>query len=969
MPRQTYRRLRAHKHAFGLLALACLIVSFCLSSIGSASTSVGPTGNDPRPFPRTFHIWGGAPSNYTKYDFVVGYGSWPLASLRAADPGALFLVNPMLDPSNPDWTQRKGVAVTYGGANTFGGTTDTVVDGNAANLGTIPAWNSYWDTMYKPDGSLALINNGSSGELGWNLTRTDTAEKTAKIFAYGAKLVKTYSNGWDGVWSDNWIYRIGASYFYGSNLDTNRDRVADNMSQVKYDWWNGLTLVGQRVRQYLPGKIVGGNGASTLEGLTPGSDPNGPYKASNAALIEVLETYTARADTFLTTVQSYLGYSDPYGMARYFTTMHDLPGGQSDYKSMRWGLSLATIAGAYYEAYASSHDDAFWYDEYDGGSLHKRGWLGSPVTAATKLSNGVWRRYFSNGVVLNNSTTAAQTVSLGGTYRRLSGSQAPTVNNGASVTSVTIPSGDGLFLVGANAAPTSAPANATLPTISGTAASGSSLAASTGTWNNAPTSFTYQWRRCDDTGANCAAVSGATATGYVLTATDVDKTMRVAVTATNAVGSSTAVSAASDVVTAGSTTTTPPPTTTTTSFDVASSIASGATLAGNVSWNATPNAAAAKVEFYVDGALRWTENLAPYTYGGDGATWDTTKETSGSHALSVKAYATDGRVATQGATVSISNGTLPSWSTVSSISNGQTLTGNVSWTAGVSGLSTSSVSRVDFSIDGTLKWTEQLSPYVFNGDGGTLATTTLSNGSHTFSVKVTTTSGTSSTTSATATVSNGSTPPPPPPPAPTGSAPANTAPPTISGTTQVGQTLSGTAGTWSGSPTSYVYQWQRCDSGGANCVAVSGASSQTYGLTTSDSGATMRFKVTASNATGSASATSAQTAVVTSPAAPPPPPSGTLTVTNSMQNQTTISGNVTWTATVSGVPLSSVAKVEFLIDGVVVWTDTASPYVCMGDGKQFPTATLSNGWHMFTVKATTTTGAVDLDWERVKIRN
>ena len=73
-------------------------------------------------------------------------------------------------------------------------------------------------------------------------------------------------------------------------------------------------------------------------------------------------------------------------MSRYFLLMHDLPGGQGDYRSMRWGFSLATIAGGYYEPYANSHDDAFSYDEFTGGSdVGRRGWLGQPVSAPTKL--------------------------------------------------------------------------------------------------------------------------------------------------------------------------------------------------------------------------------------------------------------------------------------------------------------------------------------------------------------------------------------------------------------------------------------------------------------------------------------------------------------------------------------------------------------------------------------------------------
>ena len=101
--------------------------------------------------------------------------------------------------------------------------------------------------------------------------------------------------------------------------------------------------------------------------------------------------------------------------------------------------------------------------------------------------------------------------------------------------------------------------------------------------------------------------------------------------------------------------------------------------------------------------------------------------------------------------------------------------------------------------------------------------------------------------------------------APTGSAPANSALPAISGTAWRGQTLSASIGTWSNSPTSYAYQWRRCDSSGSSCSNISGASSNTYALGYADTGSTIRVVVTATNSHGSSSATSSQTAVVTGP--------------------------------------------------------------------------------------------------------
>ena len=102
--------------------------------------------------------------------------------------------------------------------------------------------------------------------------------------------------------------------------------------------------------------------------------------------------------------------------------------------------------------------------------------------------------------------------------------------------------------------------------------------------------------------------------------------------------------------------------------------------------------------------------------------------------------------------------------------------------------------------------------------------------------------------------------------------PANSSPPTISGSVVQGQTLTEGHGSWTNSPIAFSYQWEDCDSSGNNCSAIAGATGQTYTLTSSDVGDTIRVLETASNASGASSPASSVASAVVVPAPPPPPP-------------------------------------------------------------------------------------------------
>lgn len=125
--------------------------------------------------------------------------------------------------------------------------------------------------------------------------------------------------------------------------------------------------------------------------------------------------------------------------------------------------------------------------------------------------------------------------------------------------------------------------------------------------------------------------------------------------------------------------------------------------------------------------------------------------------------------------------------------------------------------------------------------------------------------------------------------APPAGAPRNTAPPTISGTPQVGQGLTTNTGSWAGAqPQTYSYRWRRCNPTGGSCSDITSATAQTYALASADQGLTLRVRVTARNARGAASSTSVPTAVVAKAEAP----SGTTISINdvSLPNRLLIDG-------------------------------------------------------------------------------
>ncbi|HEX8053437.1 MAG TPA: hypothetical protein VF517_10630 [Thermoleophilaceae bacterium] len=423
----------------------------------------------------------------------------------------------------------------------------------------------------------------------------------------------------------------------------------------------------------------------------------------------------------------------------------------------------------------------------------------------------------------------------------------------------------------------SAPANTAAPTVSGTARDGQTLTAGNGTWSGTtPMTFSYQWRRCDSAGAACVDIDGATGSTYVVGAGDVGKTIRVQVTARNVVSSGVASSGATGVVVARAPVNNAPPVVSGTARD------GQALSTTNGSWTGTPTISFAYQWRRCDSAGNACVDIA----GATGSSYTLVPADVGKTIRVVVTASNAGGTAasTSDATGAVTarppaNGAPPVVS--GTARDGQSLTTTTgSWTGTPTISFAYQWQRCDSGGDACVD---------IAGATGSSYTLVPADVGKTLRAEVTASNAggsAASTSDPTGTV--------------TARPPANSAPPVVSGTARDGQALSTTNGSWTGTPTiSFGYQWRRCDSAGGSCVDIAGATGSSYTLVPADVGKTIRVVVTASNAGGSAAATSDATGAVAARAPvnnAPPVVSGTA---RDGQSLTTTTGSWTGTPTIA----------------------------------------------------------------------
>jgi hypothetical protein len=384
------------------------------------------------------------------------------------------------------------------------------------------------------------------------------------------------------------------------------------------------------------------------------------------------------------------------------------------------------------------------------------------------------------------------------------------------------------------------PVSIAAPAIAGSLEEGQTLTAGVGSWaGTAPFAFSYQWQRCSVLGGGCEDIPGATSSTYTLEALDIASQLAVVVTAANAQGSASAASVETSPILALLPSNTLLPTISGLLQDgQLLSVATGgwsgtAPISYSYQWQLCNPLGKECAD--LSGATGSSLALSPSDVGGILDVVVTATNVAGSTSVTTPV-------------TGLIEGLLPNNLGLPSISGllqeGQLLsvdTGSWSGTAPISysyqwqlcnalGKSCANISEATGS---SLK----LSP---SDIGDTLDVV----------VKATNVAGsTSVTTPVTGLIE--------------GILPTNTMLPSISGLLKVGQLLSASNGTWSGTtPITYTYQWQLCNLLGSDCSNIAKATSSSFLLGLLDVGLPLRVAVTATNVAGSTSATSNATGLI-----------------------------------------------------------------------------------------------------------
>jgi hypothetical protein len=414
-----------------------------LAAIGALAASASAFAFTPPPFPRIGGIQNAGPFDYNDPTYQAELAKQSVTILQywpGMTPGgqsmesvvkAIKAINPndmifLYTNSDESWTSGDS----------------SIAFAPVANQMNAMKWWLY------PDTSFSSPVSSFYGDGGFTINNSPYTPKDAQGDDSIDWLAKWFVSNYygqvpdiDGFFMDNVFTqpRVSGDWYRNGTVLQPTDSRAEAALQAGYERWFGL------VHSLMPGKYQIGNIATWY---MPGQAavPTGYQGMADGGVLEAVigETWS---------IENWAGWQammDQYNSAMQALNAPKLAifnqwGNPTDYQSMRYGLATCLMNDGYYDFTntAASYSGVVWFDEYNANLGQA---TSPPQTAAWQ--HGVWRRDFTNGIALvNPKGNGPQTVSLGGTFVKLKGSQDPSVNNGQTVTSVTLQDRDGIILL------------------------------------------------------------------------------------------------------------------------------------------------------------------------------------------------------------------------------------------------------------------------------------------------------------------------------------------------------------------------------------------------------------------------------------------------------------------------------------------------------------------------------------------
>ncbi len=247
----------------------------------------------------------------------------------------------------------------------------------------------------------------------------------------------------DGLYVDN-VYAVprwNGDFTLSGTTQSKSDPTTQHIYRMGYvAYFNSVRAAGSSAQQMITGNVA--------DWYSYASDLADYQGVLNGGVMESIigQSYSYESQSWATMMASYTTTMNALAAPKYGIFSVDADSA-TDYQEARYALGSCLLGDGYFYFHVSNYNDYVTLDEYSV-NLGTANVPALVFPGAAAWQKGVYRRDFQNGIALvNPKGNGPQTVTLETSYKHISGTQDPSVNNGQTVTTVTLNDRDGVILL------------------------------------------------------------------------------------------------------------------------------------------------------------------------------------------------------------------------------------------------------------------------------------------------------------------------------------------------------------------------------------------------------------------------------------------------------------------------------------------------------------------------------------------